>query len=126
MSKANDKLDVYLKDSGLVYEREYKPFEIEYVKEFGSTKGIRAWMRQRNFNNFVLDFAFPDVMIYVEVQGFGFGHRGKGSVRDYKKNNQMVLSGWVGLVYPATEINQNPEYIVDQIKELWEQRKKKL
>lgn len=123
MSKANDllaqALETHIPD--LKFEREYKPFELEYIALFGSTKGIREWMKKRNMSNFVLDFAFPEVKLYVEIQGFGFGHRGKGAIRDYKKQNQLVKAGWVGLVYPASEVKQNAEYIVWQVASLWKQ-----
>jgi len=123
MSVANDLLAAALEKHApdLAFKREYKPFELEYISEFGSTKGIREWMKKRNISNFVLDFAFTDVKLYVEIQGFGFGHRGKGAIRDYKKQNQLVKAGWVGLVYPASEVKQNSEYIVWEVADMWRQ-----
>ena len=45
------------------------------------------------------DFAIPELMVAIEVQGFGAGHNSKeGMHNDYVKHNAAVLLGWT-LIY---------------------------
>ena len=55
------------------------------------------------------DFAFPDAMLAVEVEGgvyFGGRHtRGSGFVKDCEKYNRAVMAGWRVLRFPACAID---------------------
>lgn len=42
-----------------------------------------------------LDFAFPEIKLGVEIQGYGEGHAAYASMaNDHTKNNEAVLHGW--------------------------------
>lgn len=42
-----------------------------------------------------LDFAFPDLKLGIEIQGYGKGHAEYTSMaKDHIKNNEAVLHGW--------------------------------
>lgn len=48
-----------------------------------------------------LDFAYPDVKVYLEGDGFGF-HRFRSELdRDARKRNGLVERGWIGLHFTA-------------------------
>lgn len=98
---------------------EHKPWELEYVEQNGSTKGIRSYMKENRLRNFAIDMAlFPKTLrVSVEIQGFGgkYSHKGAGQTRDCHKNNQLVISGWRPLVYPAQEVKNHPHVICEQI-----------
>jgi len=100
---------------------EYKPWELEYIKKNGSTKGIRSWMKENRLQNFAIDMALSplEYKISVEIQGLGgkFSHSGKGASRDSHKNNQLVMAGWKPLTYPAQEVKNHAEIICEEIKE---------
>lgn len=103
---------------------EYAPWTEMYKELFGTSTGIQKWLKSRNLSNYRLDISFPDDKIYVEVQGHGFGHSGKNATRDMHKHNQLVLAGWRGLYYLATEVNSHPEIICEEINQLVNMEKK--
>lgn len=104
---------------------QYKPEEVKYVKEFGSTKGIREYLKKQRKQNFAIDFVwYPATMkIAMEIDGAGFGHSGAGATRDRHKNNQLVLDGWKLLRYNAQEVKDHPHIICEEIAEFIERLK---
>ena len=44
-----------------------------------------------------LDFAYPDVKVYVEGDGFGFHRFASDLDRDVRKRNGLATRGWIGL-----------------------------
>ena len=44
-----------------------------------------------------LDFAYPDVKVYLEGDGFGFHRYASDLDRDVRKRNGLVARGWIGL-----------------------------
>lgn len=65
-----------------------------------------------------LDFAFPDLLIGIEIQGHGTGHTSyEGMQRDYKKHNEAMRLGW-GIIYLMSsnlgphQIGKTCEYIL--------------
>lgn len=101
---------------------EYAPWKEIYEGLFGSSSGIQKWLKSKNLSNYRLDIAFPEDRIYIEVQGQGFGHSGKNATRDMHKHNQLVLAGWKGLYYLATEVKSHPEIICEEISQLLNKR----
>lgn len=66
-----------------------------------------------------LDFAWPEHMLAVEVEGgiwTGGGHtRGSGFLRDCEKYNAAALMGWTVLRYPVNMIDSGQASL--QVKE---------
>ena len=75
-------------------EREYRFCALKV----GLGDGIRARLSQAGLQDFRFDFAWPDIMFAVEVDGgswVGGGHNtGKGSTRDKLKGHHAVSQGW--------------------------------
>jgi Transcriptional regulator, AbiEi antitoxin len=44
-----------------------------------------------------LDFAYPDVKVYLEGDGFGFHRFASDLDRDARRRNELVQRGWIGL-----------------------------
>ena len=44
-----------------------------------------------------LDFAYPDVKVYLEGDGLGFHRFASDLDRDVRKRNGLAARGWVGL-----------------------------
>lgn len=65
------------------------------------------------------DFAYPDLMIGIEVHGGVWvqgGHtRGSGFIKDREKMNMAQLAGWLVLEFPITTIENKPFDCVEQI-----------
>jgi len=54
------------------------------------------WVRDTDFA-VRLDFAYPDVKVYLEGDGFGFHRFASDLDRDVRKRNGLAARGWVGL-----------------------------
>jgi hypothetical protein len=54
------------------------------------------WVRDGDFN-VRLDFAYPDIKVYVEGDGFGFHRYASDLDQDVRKRNGLVARGWLGL-----------------------------
>ncbi|MDO8361377.1 MAG: hypothetical protein Q7V88_00630 [Actinomycetota bacterium] len=57
----------------------------------------RAAQQQRvtiDGQRFRIDFAWPDRMLYLEGNGFGFHRLGSDLDRDASRQNELVLAGW--------------------------------
>ena len=63
--------------------------------------GVRARMRESEYSDWRMDFAWPDAKVYVEIDGLGGvggsvgGHRTiTGFLRDIRKHNAATVHGW--------------------------------
>jgi hypothetical protein len=70
-----------------------------------------------------LDFAYPDVKVYLEGDGFGF-HRMRSDLdRDVRRRNGLVQRGWIGLHFTwdmtATEIERALATLYDRATRTW-------
>jgi len=54
------------------------------------------WVRDKGFAA-RLDFAYPDVKVYLEGDGFGFHRLASDLDRDIRRRNGLVERGWIGL-----------------------------
>lgn len=54
------------------------------------------WVRDRGFA-IRLDFAYPEVKVYLEGDGFGFHRFASDLDRDVRRRNGLVVRGWIGL-----------------------------
>ncbi len=63
--------------------------------------GLPNPVREYHFHRWRFDFAWPKLLVAVEVDGGTFAGgdhvRGKGYQRDCKKNNQAQVEGWAVL-----------------------------
>lgn len=61
-----------------------------------------------------LDFAFPDIKLGIEIQGYGKGHASYTSMAaDHKKHNAAVEYDWEILYYMSYQLT--PDKIKDTI-----------
>lgn len=85
--------------------REYR-FAKEYV---GEGKGIRERLRKAGLQDWRFDFAFPDKLIALEVEGGIYSNgrhvRGKGFDDDVKKYGEAQYLGWTVIRVTSTSIN---------------------
>ena len=64
-------------------------------KRFPAPVG-QHWVRDGGFAA-RLDFAYPDVKVYLEGDGFGFHRFASDLDRDVRRRNGLVERGWIGL-----------------------------
>lgn len=72
-----------------------------------------------------LDFAYVDLMIDIEVDGYE-EHGGKYErwVDDSARDNELTLAGWLVLRFPRTRVRSNPGKVVRDISDALHQRQR--
>ena len=90
-------------------------------KRFPSPVG-QHWVRDRGFA-VRLDFAYPDVKVYLEGDGFGFHHTRSDLDRDVRRRNGLVERGWIGLHFTwkmtESEIERHLAALYDRSAKRW-------
>jgi len=80
------------------------------------------WVRDGKFR-VRLDFAYPDVNVYLEGDGFGFHRMASDLDRDVRRRNGLVQRGWIGLHFTArmtdAEIVANLASVYDRTTARW-------
>jgi hypothetical protein len=70
-----------------------------------------------------LDFAHPDVKVYLEGDSFGFHRMASDLDRDVRKRNRLLQRGWVGLQFTwrmmAAEIERQLASLYDRVTRTW-------
>ena len=67
------------------------------------------------------DFAWPELMVAVEIDGFGFGHQAMQAMeRDNEKQNAAVQQGWWVLRYNSRQLGSHAkvEAAIQQVSEI--------
>jgi very-short-patch-repair endonuclease len=73
-----------------------------------------------SYRNWRFDFAYPPLMLAIEVSGRGRHQTPKGYNEDAQKMNAAVESGWRVLNYPYSIVatKKRRERIIEQIKRI--------
>lgn len=74
-----------------------------------------AALRQWRF-----DFAWPELLVAVEIDGLLRGRGGRhqrmeGFAKDLEKHNAALLLGWLPLRFARSDLDKRPAYVVDQV-----------
>lgn len=72
------------------------------------------WVRDDDFA-VRLDFAYPDVKVYLEGDGFGFHRFASDLDRDVRKRNGLVARGWLGLHFTWRMTDAEIEAALDRL-----------
>jgi very-short-patch-repair endonuclease len=94
--------------------------EHRFAKEIvGDGPKFRERLKFAGLQDWRLDYAIPDLKIYLEVQGAGWGHQGnQGFLRDMRKHNALTLNGWLGLYFPAGTVKSSANFVAEQLQNL--------
>lgn len=100
MSRAEEILALHLRTTGLPWKREYR---FAAVATGGTGRGVRQRLREAGMRDWRFDFALPDRLIAVEVEGGGWlpekGKKsrhttGTGFAADLRKYDAAARLGW--------------------------------
>jgi predicted NAD-dependent protein-ADP-ribosyltransferase YbiA (DUF1768 family) len=62
-----------------------------------------------------LDFAYPEIKLAIEVDGYVWHFSPEHKQRDDARRNALILDGWRILVYSWRDITQNPNRVAREI-----------
>ncbi|MFM9377511.1 type IV toxin-antitoxin system AbiEi family antitoxin domain-containing protein [Gordonia sp. VNK21] len=69
---------------------------------------ITGWVQQLPFGRWRIDFAWPELKVAVEIDGWAF-HRDHRRFRsDIRKRNQLIAAGWLPLTFSWHDLQENP------------------
>lgn len=63
-----------------------------------------------------VDFAWPEAMLVVEIDGYEFHSDITPFNEDRRKERLMRLDGWLVLRYTAKDLEQTPELVIEQVR----------
>ncbi|MFE0747826.1 DUF559 domain-containing protein [Gordonia sp. NPDC058843] len=80
------------------------------------TAGIDGWVANHPSCGYVIDFAFLDRMVAVEIDGLAFHRDAKTFQRDRTRRNALIAAGWTVLNFTWGDLRDRPEYVVTTVR----------
>lgn len=81
--------------------------------------GIDGWVANHPVRvagrRFVLDVAFPDLHIVIEIDGFAYHHDPVRFQRDRQRQNLLVGAGWLVLRFTWHDLVERPDVVVAEV-----------
>ncbi|WP_143517290.1 DUF559 domain-containing protein [Pseudonocardia sp. MH-G8] len=78
--------------------------------------GLTGWVRGRPFERWVIDIAFPDAALAIEVDGWAW-HMDVDRFRaDRRKGNALVSAGWQLLRFTWHDLTTRPADVIAEIR----------
>jgi hypothetical protein len=84
--------------------------------------GLPMPVFQHPVGRFEVDFAYPDLWIAIEVDGYGPHSSPSAFQRDRHRQNDLVVRGWLVLRFTWADVVRRPERVAQQIAEAIGQR----
>ena len=97
-------------------ESDLETLLIQVLRRFGVPLPVRQFPVRVDGRQYRLDFAFPDLMVAIESDGFTF-HADRASFEhDRERQNRLVLPGWRILRFTWRQICGRPEWVARQVR----------
>jgi very-short-patch-repair endonuclease len=77
---------------------------------------IRGWSPNRRVGRAVVDIAFADDRLAVEIDGWAWHHDRERFERDRSRQNALVLAGWTVLRFTWGDLTEDPGRVVTVIR----------
>ncbi|MFT4127552.1 MAG: DUF559 domain-containing protein [Gordonia sp. (in: high G+C Gram-positive bacteria)] len=77
---------------------------------------ITGWTANHPASGYVIDFAFPELRLAVEMDGCGFHRDLVAFQHDRTRRNALVLDGWVVLNFTWADLLERPQHVVRQVR----------
>jgi hypothetical protein len=78
--------------------------------------GISGWIANMPACGYVIDFAFPDQMVAVEIDGIAYHSDAVAFQRDRTKRNTLSRKKWNVLNYTWADLIDRPEVVAAEVK----------
>lgn len=84
---------------------------------------ISGWKANYPVCGFVVDVAFPEQKVAIEVDGWAFHNDQKTFQRDRNRQNVISLNGWQILRFTWLDLTEHPQRVIDEIAAALAQRR---
>ncbi|GAB09844.1 hypothetical protein GOARA_048_00460 [Gordonia araii NBRC 100433] len=78
--------------------------------------GITGWSAGYPSCGYLIDFAFPDCRLAVEIDGFAFHRDATAFQHDRTRRNALIAAGWRVLNFTWSDVVDHPERFVAEIR----------
>ena len=98
-------------------ESDLETLLLKILREGGLPAPVRQFEVMVAGQHFRLDAAYPELMIFIEGDGFGV-HSPRGPFeRDRSRQNRLVVAGWMPLRFTWRRLCREPEGVVSEVHE---------
>ena len=85
---------------------------LRLIRAYGLPKPVR----QKRSGNRKIDFAYPELMIAIEVDGWNSHGSPAALASDLKRQNELILRGWTILRFTWSQITKQPDEVAATIR----------
>ncbi|CAJ1507280.1 DUF559 domain-containing protein [[Mycobacterium] burgundiense] len=78
--------------------------------------GITGWIANYPVGGYVVDFAFPEAKVAVEIDGWAFHQDQNTFQSDRRRQNSLALKGWQILRFTWQDLMERPERVVAELR----------
>lgn len=78
--------------------------------------GLTGWVANMPAHGYVIDFAFPDVTVAIEIDGFAFHRDTRTFQRDRVKRNLLTAKGWTVLNFTWADLVDRPTEVAANVR----------
>ena len=89
----------------------------ELVRAYGLREPVRQFVVRGGGRNFRIDFAYPDVLLAMEVDGVAWHGTAADRRRDRERDRALEALGWTVLRFKWEDVIRRPDLVVARINE---------
>lgn len=78
--------------------------------------GIRGWHANYRVGPYLVDIAFPEKRVVIEIDGWAFHSDQQAFQNDRSRQNLLALQGWQVLRFTWLDITEHPDRVLAQIR----------
>lgn len=77
---------------------------------------LTGWKANHPVCGYVVDVAFPDQRLAIEVDGWAFHSDQATFQRDRTRQNRLSLNGWTVLRFTWLDLTEHPQRVIAEIR----------
>lgn len=85
------------------------------VVDILTAASISGWTANHQVLGYLVDVAFPELRIAIEIDGFAFHSDAHAFRRDRKRQNDLVAEGWTVLRFTWHDVTEQPDDVLARI-----------
>ena len=87
-----------------------------------TSAGLTGWIANYPTAGYTVDFAFPEHLLAVEIDGFAFHRDADAFQRDRTRRNALIAAGWEVLNFTWSDLLDQPQALVERVQQVLARR----